>query len=198
MISDRRGLARPALVALALCAWAGPARAADPERDSFEADAGAAAEVPAQVDEARDELKDDLGSQGLLTVDDSTGAVRFLAKLDGFLESAPNDDPTAAARDYLADQSEVFGVERSDVGALQATERAASDGMQSVEFTQTVEGVPIIDSSLEAHLDDEGRLLAITGGLLPEPTLETSDPAVSRDEALRRSGRGSGRCGDGL
>ena len=197
-MSDRHvSLARRALVVLALCAWAGPARAADPERDSFEADSGVAAEVPAQVDEARDELKDDLGTQGLLTVDDATGAVRFLAKLDGFLDSTPSADAAGAAREYLADQAEVFGVERSDVGALQATEQAASDRMQSVEFTQTVEGVPIIDSSLQAHLDDEGRLLAITGGLLPDPTLETSDPAVTREEALDAAAEGVADAGAG-
>ena len=102
-----------------MCVCAGPARAADPERDSFEAAEDATAEVPAQVDDARDDLKEDLGSQGLLTVDDASGAVRFLAKLDGFLDSTPSDDPAGAARDYLTDQAEVFGVEPSDIGDLQ-------------------------------------------------------------------------------
>ena len=41
---------------------------------------------------------------------------------------------------------------------------------------QSVDGVPIVDSSLEAHLDEDGRLLAITGGLVPDPTLETPTP----------------------
>ena len=150
----------------ALCA--GPARAADPERDSFEAAEDSTAEVPAQVDDARDDLKEDLGSQGLLTVDDASGAVRFLAQLDGFLDSTPSDDPAGAARDYLTDQAEVFGVEASDIGDLQVTGQESSDGgIQSVEFTQSVDGVPIVDSSLEAHLDEDGRLLAITGGRCP-------------------------------
>ncbi len=189
--SDRR-LAGLALTALAICACAGPALAADPERDSFEAGADATAEVPAAVDDARDELKKDLGTQGLLAVDDSTGAVRFLAQLDGFLDSTPNDDPAAAAREYLADQAEVFGVERPDMGALLVTGQESTEGMQSVEFMQTVEGVPIVDSSLEAHLDEDGRLLSITGGLVPDPTLVDSDPEVTHAEALDAAAEGVG------
>ncbi len=92
---------RLAVGALAICACAAPARAADPERDSFQADVDTPAEVPAEVSDARDELKDDLGSQGLLSVDDTSGAVRFLAQLDGYLDSTPSSDPVGAARDYL-------------------------------------------------------------------------------------------------
>jgi hypothetical protein len=157
--------------ALAICACAAPARAADPERDSFEAAPEVPAQLPPDVAEARDELRGDLGDQGLLSVDDSTGAVRFLAKLDGFLDSATSRDPAAAAREYLADQAEVFGVEPSDVADLRVSDRETADGIQTVEFTQAVDGVPIIDSSLEAHLDADGRLLAITGGLVPDTTL---------------------------
>ena len=142
--------------------------------------------MPAEVDEARDELKEDLGDQGLLTVDDASGAVRFLAKLDGFLDSTPSDDPAGATRDYLTDQAEVFGVEAADIGDLRVTGQESSEGIQSLEFTQIVDGVPIVDSSLEAHLDEDGRLLAITGGLVPDPTLDSTEPDVA---ATRRSTR---------
>ena len=174
---------------------AGPA--ADPERDSFEAGADAAAEVPAAVDEARDELKDDLGTQGLLTVDDSTGAVRFLAQLDGFLDSTPNDDPAAAAREYLADQAEVFGVERADMGALQRDRPGVNGG--DAERRVHANGGGRADRRLLARGPPRrgGRLLAITGGLVPDPTLETSDPEVSRDEALDAAAEGVG-APDGL
>ena len=80
------------------------------------------------------------------------------------------------------------------MAALQVTDRAASDGMQSVAFTQTVEGLPIVDSSLQAHLDDDGRLLAITGGLLPEPS-SRHRPSGGPRRGPRRGGRGSGGCG---
>ncbi|HEU0023663.1 MAG TPA: M36 family metallopeptidase [Thermoleophilaceae bacterium] len=184
MSKRARRARRLALAALAVCVCAGPARAADPERDSFEAAEDSTAEVPAQVDDARDDLKEDLGSQGLLTVDDASGAVRFLAQLDGFLDSTPSDDPAGAARDYLTDQAEVFGVEPSDIDDLELAERERSDGMQSLEFTQSVDGVPIIDTSLEAHLDDDGRLLAITGGLVPDAALDSTEPEVPQEEAL--------------
>ncbi len=64
------------------------------------------------------------------------------------------------------------------------TDQGSSEGIQSVEFMQSVDGVPIVDSSLEAHLDEDGRLLSITGGLVPDPTLDTTDPEVTRAEAL--------------
>jgi hypothetical protein len=180
---------------LALCAGAAPARAGDPERESFDAGDGAAADLPAAVGEAREDLRDELGDHGLLSVDESSGAVRFLAKLDGFLESAPSDEPAAAARDYLAEQAEAFGLEPGDVRALRLVDRERSDGTMTLEFGQTVEGIPIVDSALEAHLDDDGRLLAITGGLLPDPSLNTSDPRLS--EADAQAAAASGVAGAG-
>ena len=63
---------------------------------------------------------------------------------------------------------------------------------------QSVDGVPIVDASLEAHLDEDGRLLAITGGLVPDPTLESTDPDVSRDEALDAAAEGVAGPDDGL
>ena len=181
--------------ALAVCACAAPARAADPERDTYEAGVDTPAEVPREVSDARDELRDDLGSQGLLTVDETSGAVRFLAQLDGFLDDTPSSDPVGAARDYLAGQAEAFGVEGSDIAGLRVTGQQTGGETQSVEFTQSVDGVPIVDSSLEAHLDGEGRLLAITGGLVPDPQLESSEPDIPRSEAVEAATEGVG--GDG-
>jgi hypothetical protein len=184
------------VAALAVFACAGPARAADPERDSFEADPGPPADVPAEVTEAREDLREELGGQGLLTVDDSTGAVHFLAKLDGFLDSSPSDDPEQATLDYLTEQAEAFGVEPADIDGLRLADEERSDDIQSLEFTQAVDGVPIIDSSLQAHLDEDGRLLAITGGLVPDPTLEQAEPTVSEAEARDAAAEQVGDPGD--
>ena len=171
-------------------ACAAPAHAADPERDSFQADEGAPAEVPADVSRARDDLKDELGDQGLLSVDDSTGGVRFLAKLNGFLTSAPSGDPVGATRDYLRDQADAFGVEPSDMGDLRLAGRESAGGIESLEFTQSVDGIPIVDSSLQAHLDGDGRLLAISGGLVPEPALDTTGARGVEGGGGRGRGRG--------
>ena len=83
--------------------------------------------------------------------------MRFLAQLDGYLDSTPSSDPVGAARDYLSDQAEAFGVEPSDIADLRVSDRESGEGIHSLEFTQSVDGVPIVDSSLEAHLDDDGR-----------------------------------------
>ena len=198
-MSRSRRLARLALAALAVCACAGPALAADPERDSFEAVADSTAEVPAEVDEARDELKEDLGSQGLLTVDDASGAVRFLAQLDGFLDSTPNDDPAGAARDYLADQAEVFGVERSDIGALRVTDQETLGG--NPERRVHAVGGRACRSSTRRSRRTSTRTAACSpsrAGWCPTRRLETSDPDVSRDEALDAAAEGVAGAGRGL
>ncbi len=184
-----RGFLRLAAGTLALAACAAPARAADPERDTFDAAPEAAAPVPAGVTEARDDLRDDLGRQGLLTVDKETGAVRFLARLDGFLTTAPSDTPATTVRDYLSREAEAFGVSRADIAGLELSDRDTGGGIQSLEFTQTVDGVPVVDSAVKAHLDDDGRLIAITGGLVPDSDLDT-DPDISADEAQAAAARG--------
>ena len=186
---NKRGFLRLAAGTLALAACTAPARAADPERDAFEATPKAAAPVPAGVSEARDDLRDDLGRQALLTVDKETGAVRFLARLDGYLTTAPSNSPAATVRDYLSRRAEAFGVSPSDMSGLELSDRETAGGIQSLKFTQTVDGVPVVDAAVQAHLDESGRLIAITGGPVPDPGLDT-DPAVSRDEAQAAAARG--------
>lgn len=189
-LTHRRPFKRLALGLLAVAAWPAGALAADPERDSFDAGDDVTAEVPAAVEEARDDLRGDLGRQGLLSVDDSTGSIRFLAKLDGYLTGATSDAPAEAARDYITDQAEAFGVEPADVGDLRVAGTETAEGIDSVEFTQRVDGVPVIDSSLVAHVDPDGRLLAVTGGLVPNAQLNTTTPDVPRSDALEAASEG--------
>ena len=66
----------------------------------------------------------------------------------------------------------------------------SAGGIESLEFTQSVGGIPIVDSSLRAHLDGHGRLLAISGGLVPEPALDTPEPEVSKEAAVAAAARG--------
>ena len=117
--------------------------------------------------------------------------MRFLARLDGYLTTTPSGSPAATVKDYLSDKADAFGVSPSDVSDLKLSDRTDAGGVQSLDFTQMVGGVPVVDSSVQAHLDDAGRLIAITGGLVPDPE--------RRHQSLRLPGGcrggGHGRCG---
>ena len=67
-----------------------------------------------------------------------------------------------------------------------------------MEFTQTVDGVPIVDSSLRRISTTTAACMAITGGLVPDPTLESTDPDVLRDEALDAAADGVAGSGDAI
>ena len=185
----KTGLLRLAAGTLALVACAAPARAADPERDTFEAAPASTAAVPADVTAARDDLRDDLGRQGLLTVDKETGGVRFLARLDGYLTSDPSSSPSATVKDYLSDKADAFGVSPSDVSDLKLSDRTSRGRRPEPRLHADGARVPVVDSSVQAHLDDAGRLIAIAGGLVPDPSVDT-DPSVSREDAAAAAAEG--------
>ena len=143
--------------------------------------------MPAEVRAARARLRDRLGRQGLLSLDPETRAVRFLARLDGFLTGPRAGDPATIVRDYVRAQGDVLGLDSGDTRALRVVDRGRSGGLARLVLTQSVEGIPLIDSGLRAHVTPDGRLLALTAACGRTPARD--DTPAGRPRRGPRQGR---------
>ena len=123
----------------------------------------------------------------------TTGTVRFLADLDGYLTPKSTSSPRRVALGYVRDHAAELNLTTGDI----ATFRLARDyrdvaGTHHLYFTQQIAGGTTARNGLTASVDRAGRLLALGGmpvrtaaaATLPPPSAETiTTPA----EALART-----------
>jgi hypothetical protein len=121
----------------------------------------AAAEKPAS---AARKLRDSLGVQGIVDLDNATGTPRRVAKLTGYLTAASSKAPETIARDYVTGHSDVFGLSAAGVASLKLRQDYVDiDKTHHLSFQQSVAGVPVFGNGLKAHVAANGRLVQIDG-----------------------------------
>jgi extracellular elastinolytic metalloproteinase len=135
-------------------------------------------------------LHDQLGVQGIVDIDRSTGTPRRVAKLDGFLTGPSRKKPVSVALDYVAAHPEIFFLDKKGVAGLELRQDYVDiEGTHHLSFIQSVGGVPVFGNGLKAHVTKDGRLLQIDGAPLKSLPAAASSPAITattaRSEAVK-------------
>ncbi len=80
---------------------------------------------------------------------------------------------------------EVFGIDAGDLAALRLTDRYRStDGVTHLAYVQTHLGVAAYDNVLLANVDDDGRLLNVSGSAVSGLRVDSVVPDVDASAAL--------------
>src|SRR5690242_19029781 len=79
---------------------------------------GAAVGVSARVADARAALSRRLGSQGVIQSDRTTGTIRFIGKLNGYLTGASGRAASSVALGFVRTNMAAFNLRASDLGTL--------------------------------------------------------------------------------
>ena len=112
-------------------------------------------------------LRDQLGVQGVVDIDQGTGTPRRVARLDGFLTAASRQKPAAIALGYVRAHADVFGLDDAALAGLSLRQDYVDiDGTNHLSFVQSVGGVPVFGNGLKAHVTKDGRLVQIDGSPL--------------------------------
>jgi extracellular elastinolytic metalloproteinase len=169
-----------------LAVGAPAAHAIDPAAATVDRTTGLTGPPPAALERAQDRLRAELGARALLQVDPTAGTPRVVAQLDGHLTPPSPRAPEAIALDYVRAHGGAFGLDGSDLATLRLNaRRRGADGTVHLVWEQQVDGVPNVDGGLQAAVDDDGRLINVRGGPLPDPQASTSTPAISAEAAYR-------------
>jgi extracellular elastinolytic metalloproteinase len=132
----------------------------------------------------RPTLQRRLGNQGVIDLDRRTGTPRVLARLDGTLTGASSRSALDIASAYVRANLGVLGLTAGDVDSAPAVE-ALPGGVRSVEWRQSVDGIPSSDHSLRVNVGANGSVLNVLGA--PEHGLDVASttPGLDAGEAVR-------------
>src|SRR4051794_21617050 len=149
--------------------------------------------VAASTTEARSRLRDSLGRYAQVTVDQQTGGLQAVGRLDGYLTGRSSASATSIALGYVRAHAAAFGLTQKDLDGLELVRdyTSSSDGVRHLQWAQIVDGITIADSSLLANVAGDGRLVNVLGGARGG-TLNRRSPAISADSAYGRTLRSVG------
>jgi extracellular elastinolytic metalloproteinase len=132
-------------------------------------------------------LRKQLGAQGVLELDPATGTARQVAKLDGYLTPADDQDPADVVRQYLRAHPDVFGLSAAQADALTLRKQYTDvAGIRHLSFVQSVDGVPVFGNGVKANISRDGRLISVLGSPVRNlPTAGLAPAKVSGAQARR-------------
>ncbi|MHC5904088.1 M36 family metallopeptidase [Streptomyces sp. S6] len=134
------------------------------------------------------ELRDQLGVQAVVDIDDATGTPRLIARTDGFLTAPSKRNPSAVALAYVDAHPDLFGPDARAALTLRK-DYVDVEGTHHLSFVQTAGGVPVFGNGLKAHVTKDGRLLQVDGApvrhLPAAPTGAALTATAARDIAVK-------------
>jgi len=139
-------------------------------------------------------LRQQLGRQGIVSIDPLTGTARVVQRLDGFLSGPSKASPRTVALNYVRSHPDVFGLSPTEVRRLVLRKDYVDiAGTHHLSFIQTVGGIPVFGNGLKAHVTKTGRLISVLGSPvanLPTAAAKPSLPAAkAREFAISNVGR---------
>ena len=144
----------------------------------------------AQASAARRGLRRALGASGVVDTDpldrraDGRGQARRIP------DPSDRRPPRDVAVSYLRGRRAAFGLDSTDIAALELTRRYASEsGVVHLWWEQTYRGIPSFDQGLRANVDADGRLINIGGAPRPDLAVDSIVPGVGPREALEAAAR---------
>ena len=97
--------------------------------------------------------------------DRTTGTLRFVGRLDGFLTNASSRPAAAVALDYVRAHLAAFGLSGDDLKTLRLRRDYVDVlGTHHLSWTQWAGGLQVFGQGLSASVTRDGRLVNVTGG----------------------------------
>ncbi len=164
-----------ALLTLAFLAFTAPAgsaaRGPARERTSFRTEtldvrrSGSPVAPSARVAAARAELGRSLGRMGVIQSDRTTGTIRFVGRLDGFLTDASTRPASSVALDYVRQHHLAMGLRTADLQTFHLRDDYVDiGGTHHLSFVQRAGGLTLFGQGLRANVTADGRLINVAGG----------------------------------
>ncbi|MGW3123576.1 M36 family metallopeptidase [Streptomyces sp. NPDC001107] len=130
------------------------------------------------------QLREQLGAQGVLELDPATGTARQVAKLDGYLTPRSDKGPEDIVRQYLRDNPDVFGLSAGQVRDLTLRKEYTDvAGVRHLSFVQSVDGVPVFGNGVKANVSRDGRLISVLGSPVPKLPSQLAPGRVTSTQA---------------
>src|SRR5688572_18498863 len=146
---------------------------------------GSPVDLGTRVIGARAALGRSLGTQGVLQSDPTTGTLRFVGRLDGFLTKRTSDRPMRIVMRYLRDHRLAFGLRGRDLRTLRLRDDYLDAlGTHHLSFVQRARGLTLFGQGIRAAVAADGRLVNVTGGPLRGLSAPAGGPTLRAGDAV--------------
>ncbi len=115
-----------------------------------------------------------------------SGIPKSIANTDGFLTPARSGSPDAIAREFLTENSALFGLSPREVRSLDLTvdDLDRTTGVTYLKYEQMVRGVPVFDSEIGVTITAHGEVAIVNQGqTLPGANVSTK-AALSPEQGI--------------
>jgi hypothetical protein len=156
-------------------------------------DAAKPVAVSPRVAAARGALGRSLGMLGVIQSDRTTGTIRFVGRMDGYLTGASSRPAAAVALGYVRAHLTAFNLSATDMGTLHLV-RDYMDvlGTHHLYWAQSAGGLTVFGQGLEASVSKSGRLINVNGGPVRGLRVPSGAFHLSADAAISAARVGAG------
>lgn len=131
------------------------------------------------------DLRKELGLQGIVAIDPLTSTARAVARLDGFLTGPSSAPANAVALNYVAAHQDVFGLDATAMSRLMLRRDYVDiEGTHHLSYIQQVGGIPVFGNGLQANVTKNGSLINVVGSPVANlPSSGVGNPGLGADKA---------------
>jgi extracellular elastinolytic metalloproteinase len=129
-------------------------------------------------------LRNELGIEGVISIDPLTSTARSVARLDGFLTVPSSKSAPTIALAYVRSHPDVFGLDATAISRL-SLRRDYVDiaGTHHLSYIQTVAGIPVFGNGLQANVARNGQLINVLGSPVASLPTAAAAPGISATAA---------------
>jgi extracellular elastinolytic metalloproteinase len=128
----------------------------------------------------------------LRVVMNDVGLPKMVINTEAPLSDRQSGDPDSIARDFLADHSAMFGLNRSQILEMKLKSEDNDRDTTFLNYEQMVDGVPVFQGQVQVAVN-KGQVISIGEGLVIPDALINTIPTLSEDEGLQRAFQFAGR-----
>jgi extracellular elastinolytic metalloproteinase len=144
-----------------------------------------AAKLDAEPSAAAASLREELGNEGILSLDPLTSTARAVGRTDGFLTGPSTASATSVALAYVSANAAALGLTSSDLGSLRlARDYVDVGGTHHLSWVQSASGIPLFGNGLKANVASDGRLINVLGSPVSGLSAPSTSPGIDASQAL--------------
>jgi extracellular elastinolytic metalloproteinase len=121
------------------------------------------------------------------------GVPKTFFNYDGPLSAAQSGSPDSVARDFLAINADIFGLDASQVRDLKLENVDNDGGVTFLNYEQTINGITVFHGHVQVAVNSNGEVLSVNEGMIiPDGKVKTKTK-LSENKALRKALKYAGR-----
>jgi Zn-dependent metalloprotease len=129
----------------------------------------------------------------LQVVMDDSGLPKMVFNRKEPLSAPRSGEPDSIARDFLANNAAMFGLNKSQIVEMKLKNEDNDEGATFLNYEQTIDGIPVFQSQVQVAINSSGQVMSVNeGSVIPNAGMNTT-PTLSESEGLARAFLSTGR-----